>query len=109
VLDVKLSGNLFFCIDQFDNAHPLAYMPIMALQGAHELRRVLVTRSQDDVASAIGATQQAVSRWALGLRVPTAYFQMRMEAALGIPQSAWLTAEQRAILTALVRGKKDKK
>lgn len=54
--------------------------------------------SQTRLAYRLGVSQPAVSEWVAGTTRPTAHIRTAIEALVGIPASAWMTRDERAVV-----------
>ena len=59
--------------------------------------------TQTRLADRLGVSQPAVFEWFAGNARPSAHFRTAIEALLGIPASAWLTDEERAVVVGAMR------
>lgn len=70
---------------------------IRRTEGRRQLLKILATKSQVEVARALGVEQPAISVWARGNSRPEPHFRDALERLYGIPRDAWYSAGELAI------------
>lgn len=74
------------------------------------LEAALEAHTQVNLAAQLGIGQSAVSHWVRGLRRPEAHHRLALRLLFGIPQSAWMTDDELALVArirALVKSRKE--